>query len=83
MRIRWILSTGVCRHHDATMFVQFMFLFVFLKYLIICGSTIRTLLHEKINPKDRLVLSISLGDVPGFSHFLREISQVILANLDL
>ena len=41
------------------------------------GSTIRTLLHGKINPKDWQVLS--LGDGLGFSYFLG-LFQVIMAN---
>ena len=41
------------------------------------GSTISTLLHDKINPKDCQVLS--LGDFSGFSNFLG-LFQVIMAN---
>ena len=38
----------------------------------VAGSTIRTLLHDKINPKDCQVLS--LGDT-GFLQFFRVVSR--------
>ena len=38
------------------------------------GSTIITLLHEKISPKNRQVLSLSLGDA-GFLQLFRAVSR--------
>ena len=47
-------------------------------YDTIAGSTIRTLLHEEINPKDWQVLSL---DDAGFLHFFfLGLFQVIMAN---